>query len=291
MRINLIKFNPIDSLRPLRLICSFVLLITIYSLALPIFAAADTKVYDYANLLTLEQIDALEVSATEIAETYQVDIGIVTTSDAEGKSSEEYADDFYDYNGYGYTNEYDGLLFLIDMDNRNIYISTCGVAIKYFTDSRIENMLDVIINYMADGDYYSACTNFLDLTKSYLQKGIPSNQYSVDLDSKHEPFTTPTGQPLNSRSIALSSIVAALGAALIAFIVRALVKYSYTHPRYTMPETRPDDLSIHYTERTDHFVTSHTSRVKIQTDTNSGGSSSTHHSSSGRSHGGGGRGF
>ncbi len=291
MRINLIKFNPIDSLRPLRLICSFVLLITIYSLALPIFAAADTKVYDYANLLTLEQIDALEVSATEIAETYQVDIGIVTTSDAEGKSSEEYADDFYDYNGYGYTNEYDGLLFLIDMDNRNIYISTCGVAIKYFTDSRIDNMLDVIIKYMADGDYYNACTDFLKLTTSYLQKGIPSNQYSVDLDSKHEPFTTPTGQPLNSRSIALSSIVAALGAALIAFIVRALVKYSYTHPRYTMPETRPDDLSIHYTERTDHFVTSHTSRVKIQTDTNSGGRSSTHHSSSGRSHGGGGRGF
>ena len=52
-------------------------------------------------------------------------------------------------------------------------------------------------------------------------------------------------------------------------------------------------MSIHYTQREDRFVTSHTSRVKIQTNNNphgsggSSGASSVHHSSSGRSHGGG----
>lgn len=302
MRINPFRFTHANTLNLLRQSICFLLLTFIGFIGMPIFATAETKIYDYANLLTLEQIETLEASATKIAETYQMDIGIVTTNDAESKSTQDYADDFYDYNGYGYGNGYDGLLFLIDMDHREIYISTCGSGIKYFTNLRISEMLDSLYNHVSQGDYYGTCTNFLKLTESYIQKGIPSNQHSVEGQFsdprseysptyKRQPFTTATGEPLNFRSTALSLIVALLGSGLIAFIVRALVKRSYTHPRYTTPQTRPDDLSVHYTQREDHFVTSHTSRIKIETNNGSSGRSSTHHSSSGRSHGGGGRGF
>ncbi len=303
----------ISQIRTLKVIAFTLLLICFTSL--PLFAAADTKVYDYANLFTLEEVENLEASATEIAEKYQMDIGIVTTDDAEGKTAKLYAHDFYDHNGYGYGNNFNGVLFLIDMDNREIFISTCGSGIEYFTDLRISKMLDSAYSYVSNQNYYGAATDFIANVESNINKGIPSDQHPVekefsdprvdynnpnmtDAPSKHVPFTSSSGVPLNSSSITLSVVVALLGAALIALIVRSIVAYTYKHPRYTTPQTKPDDLSVNYTEREDRFVTSHTSKVKIErnNNNNSGGSggsgvSSISHSSSGRSHGGGGRSF
>lgn len=291
----------------IRLILLCVLVFGICNVSL--LAAADTKVYDYANLFTLDEVETLEDSAKKLAEAYQMDIGIVTTNNAEGKSAMEYADDFYDNNDYGYGSNADGLLFLIDMDNREIYISTCGSGIQYFTDLRISEMLDSTYEYVSNANYYGAATQFLKDVQTNIYKGIPSNQNTVEKEysdprvdynapsNPHQPFTTPAGEPLTARSIGLSAIVAALVASLIAFITRSIVQYSYKHPRYTTPATNPDDLSVHYTEKEDRFVTTHTSRVKIQSNNNGGGGSggsghsSIHSSSGGHSHGGGGRGF
>ena len=273
--------------------------------------AAEVKVYDLANLFTLDEVEALEKDAESLAQTYQMDVGIVTTDDADGKSAMAYADDFYDENDFGYGSDKDGLILLIDMDNREIYISPSGLGIQYFTDLRISNMLDSAYNYISNGDYYSTATDFLRQVKTYLDKGITSNQYTTErpfsnpreddndpymqqVSPQHKPFTTSSGAPLNAQSIILSVVVSLLGAFVIAIVIRTAVNYSYKHPRSTTPQTRPDDLSVHYTEKEDRFVTSHTSRVKIQTDTNgshASGRSSTHRSSSGRSHGGGGRKF
>lgn len=290
-----------------------VFLLSFYMLCFVGFAA-EVKVYDLANLFTLDEVDKLQESATSLAETYQMDVGIVTTDDANGKSAQEYADDFYDENDFGYGHNKDGLLLLMDMDNREIYISTCGLGIQYFTDLRISNMLDSAYNYISNGDYYNAATDFLKQIETYLDKGIVSNQnttqrpfsdpredynhpYMQEVAPEHKPFTTSSGEPLNAQSIILSVVVSLLGAFIIAIVIRTAVHYSYKNPRVTTPQTRPDDLSVHYTQKEDRFVTSHTSRVKIQTNNHSGGShgasgrSSTHHSSSGRSHGGGGRKF
>lgn len=285
-------------------------LLCFYALCFTGFAA-EVKVYDLANLFTLDEVDTLEKDATSLAETYQMDVGIVTTDNANGKSAMAYADDFYDENDFGYGSNKDGLLLLMDMDNREIYISTCGSGIQYFTDLRISQMLDSAYNYISNEDYYGTATDFLAQVKNNLDKGIPSNQYATDrpfsdpredyndpymqeAKPAHKPFTTSSGAPLNTQSIMLSVIVSLLGALVIAIVIRTAVHYSYKNPRSTTPQTRPDDLSVHYTQKEDRFVTSHTSRVKIQTNTNSSGGSgrsSTHSSSSGRSHGGGGRKF
>ena len=291
--------------------CLIMFLLCFYTFCHTSFAA-EVKVYDLANLFTLDEVEALEKEANSLAQTYQIDVGIVTTDDANGKSAMEYADDFYDENDFGYGNAKDGLLLLIDMDNREVYISTSVLGEEYFTDLRISNMLDSTYNYVSNGDYYNAASDFLVQVKNYLDKGIISNQYSTErpfsdpredyndpymqeISPQRKPFTTSSGTPLTTQSILLSVAASLLGAFLIAIVIRTAVHYSYKNPRCTTPQTRPDDLSIRYTEKEDRFVTSHTTRVKIQTDTNGGhgssGRSSTHSSSSGRSHGGGGRKF
>ena len=81
----------------------YILFLFCFSLvSIPTFATADIKVYDYANLFATEELEQLEGAAKTLSETYQLDVGIVTTNDAEGKTAEAYADDFYDNNGYGY---------------------------------------------------------------------------------------------------------------------------------------------------------------------------------------------
>lgn len=79
-------------------------------------------VFDEAGLLTQDEIVSLETEANELSEKYNMDIVITTTDDTGGLSSREYADDYFDYNGFGVGSEYDGILFLIDMDNREAYI-------------------------------------------------------------------------------------------------------------------------------------------------------------------------
>ena len=43
---------------------------------------------------------------------------IVTVDDTRGKKARDFADDFFDYNGFGYGRDRDGILLLIDISDR-----------------------------------------------------------------------------------------------------------------------------------------------------------------------------
>ena len=65
---------------------------------------------DNAGLLTEEESNALLNKLEDISQKYENEVGIVTVNSLEGKTAEAYADDYYDYNGYGYGENDDGLL-------------------------------------------------------------------------------------------------------------------------------------------------------------------------------------
>ena len=115
-------------------------LLLIIFLVLPA-AAAEPRVIDEAGLLTNEEVDGLEEQIAALCETYpNMDFVFVTTDDAQGKDTQAYADDYYDFHGYGAGGNDSGVLFLIDMDNRNLGISTHADGVRYFTDERIESL-------------------------------------------------------------------------------------------------------------------------------------------------------
>ena len=98
--------------------------------------AAGNLVVDQAELFTDGEETELAASAATLGSQYQMDIVLVTTNDTGGLSAREYADDYFDYNGYGIGSERNGILFLMDFDNREIYISTSGSSIRYLTDRK-----------------------------------------------------------------------------------------------------------------------------------------------------------
>ena len=107
-------------------------------------------VFDYADLLTEEEEEDLRYLSEEF-EQYDMSVIFLTTSNAEGHTSRTYSDDFYDDNNF----KPDGVLFLIDMDNREIYVNTVGVGIDIIDDDEIEEILDAGYMYVGDGEYLS----------------------------------------------------------------------------------------------------------------------------------------
>ena len=175
--------------------------------------AESDYVYDYADLLTTEEEAELQNYAENFRGNWNMNFLVVTTNDAEGKSSMEYADDFYDAR-FPESSEEDGMIYLIDMDNREIYLSTCGEAIRYLTDSRIDHILDEAYNCVADGDYYGTFVTFFDETDYYLNQGIPSDQYNYDVETGEKDYYYDSYEA--PKRITLMEFVIALVAALAA---------------------------------------------------------------------------
>lgn len=250
-------------------------------------SGTESYVFDYAGLMSADEIADLEMQIADMKEKTGWDIFAVTTDYAEGKSTVAYADDFYDER----TNEdSDGILVLIDMDNREIYVSTCGNAIRYLTDARIERILDDGFYYVSNGEYASCLSAMLSTSEYYYDAGIQESQYNYDVE---------TGAVSEYRTLTWVEVVPVfiLAVAVGLIIYFAVVKsYSLKGGRYEYPYTKYGKLDL--TAHEDQFLRAHTTHHRIQTSSSSGGSSSsssgrssTHRSSSGRSHGGGGRKF
>jgi len=248
---------------------------------------AKSYVYDYAGLLSADEISELDSQIADMREKTDWDIFAVTTYDAEGKSSMAYADDFYDECT---VEDSDGILVLIDMDNREIYISTCGEAIRYLTDERFERVLDEGFYYVSDGDYASCLSAMLSTAEYFYDSGIQQDQHNYDVE---------TGAVSEYRTLTWMEVVPvlflAVGVGLAIYII-VVKSYSLKGGRYDYPYMKYGKIDI--IDHEDYFIRQHVTHQRIQTNSgghsgsgHSSGRSSTHRSSSGRSHGGGGRRF
>lgn len=252
-----------------------VLLLAVCTSVLSVRAAAPTEfLFDDAGLFTESEREALVKKLDALRKDKELDAVIVTTNSTEGKTARAYADDFLDDGGYGYGDENSAILFLIDMGGRELYISTQGAAIEYFTDARIELMLDHVYNRAAAGDYYKAANVFTDDARMYM-----------NLAPGRELLTV-------SRVLIMLFISCLVGgaAALIAGLVVSKGARVRVHGGDYLV-----DASVQLVGERDILVNSITTsrRIETHTDSSSGGDggSSTHVSSGGVTHGGGGRKF
>jgi uncharacterized protein len=262
---------------------AFLALLAILAILCSPVLAEKSYLADLAGTFSSQEAADLEQSARLLGEQYQMDIVIVTTNDAGGKTARQFADDYFDYQGYGVGADRDGILFLIDFDNREAYISTSGIAIRYITDVRLETILDAVFSGgMTDKDYYGAAKAFLSSTASFLAAGIPDDQYN-------EP----------EKPNSLTAVDGIAGAAVSG--LASLWFYAGTRSAY---KGRARGLVFNYRQNSllnlglvgddlvNTYVTSRALPRPTTTGTSfGGGRSSTHVSGSGRTHGGGGRGF
>ena len=209
-------------------------------------------------------------------------MAIVTISSLDDRSVEEYADDFYDYNGYGFGDDADGILLLVSMDTREWAINTTGLGETIFTDKGQEYITDQFISYLRSGDYYGGFALFAELCDQFIEEYTTTGKAYDYGNMPKEPFGW------------FGAICGSLVVGVIAGIIVALsLKSQLTSVKpQAMANAYIRQGSMQITERNDLFLYHNITRVARPKDNDSrsggggGGGSSTHHSSSGRSHGG-----
>lgn len=249
------------------------------------------KVVDNASLFTDEEEAELTREAYELIERYGMDVVILTVESLEGASAQDYADDYYDYNGY----REDGILFLLAMEEREWYFSTCGEAIYVFTDFGLESLGEDVLPYLSDGDYYEAFRYWQELLPHYFEAylaGDPIDVYvpnSPGYDGREDVVYYPEDRSPDYVSCFLISLVIGAVAALVTVLIMRSRMNTARAQNDAGSYMKPG--SYHLTVHRDMFLYSRVSKTPRPKDTGgSGGShrggSSTHRSSSGRSHGG-----
>ena len=146
------------SLKGYAVIVSLLLIVTA-SLGIPMSAYAGTYdvntetgyeviIDDEADLLTDEEEDNLGEKMMEVT---AYGSAAFVTVDSNYTSAGSYAEDYY-YDCFGYGS---GTLFLIDMDNREIYIYSDGDVYKTITKSYANTITDNIYTYASDAEYFT----------------------------------------------------------------------------------------------------------------------------------------
>ena len=281
-----------------RTISLIAVLVLLFCAAFSASAMNGNLVVDLADVLTDEQEAALLQKLQQVSADYNIDVVVVTTSDAEGKTPRDYADDFYDYNGYGRGSRDSGILLLADFDNRIYIYSTCGDCIDAFDDDELSSMEDAIFDDFVSGDYYSAFIKYAEEVEWYMY------DWTHTPDPGPDPGPEPEPTPMTWKEKILYALeqgaLGSVGAgAVSAFAATGVMKSKLrsVSSRYNARDYAREG-SFRLTESNDIYLYSHTvSHTIPRNDSHSSGGGhsgggSVHISSSGVSHGGsGGRSF
>lgn len=251
-------------------------------LATPVLAEESSKVskdyvVDNADLLTQTEENELSEKLQDISDKLQFDVVVVTTNSTGSKTATEYADDYFDYNGYGRGSNNDGALFLVDMGDRKWAISTSGYGIEAIVDSALDDMEEEIVPYLKSGDYDGAFNEFADLTYDIVNDAKNGKSYSNSTTS-----TTKNHKNIGTNLIVAFSIGAGISLIIILVYRSKLkpVKFQKEAKEYIVPGSfnlrRSDDVFLYF----------NITKVPIPKNNDSDDSGSFHSSSSGSSHGG-----
>ncbi|MBR4760548.1 MAG: TPM domain-containing protein [Lachnospiraceae bacterium] len=138
--------------------------------------AEAARVVDRADLFTDEQEKAMEEQIKELRKELSRDIVIYTDTTSYGFGREIVAADFYDFNGYGWGDEYEGICMFICMDpnNRGWFSSCFGPDTKAkYTEDAANEIDDALYEYMAAGNYYDGVSDWVYNIGNMYRLGYP----------------------------------------------------------------------------------------------------------------------
>ena len=240
------------------------------------------KVYDFADLFTEQEEKEIYEKIIDFINETNLDMVVVTISKNNKISTREYAADFYDYNFF----KLNGYLFIIDMDNREFFLLTTGIAENYIMYDRLDMILDYAVPNIKNEKYALATINIVKHLNQLFSLGI------ADVDENLTIFMGNVGKNYHILEITIFSLIATFVTMIVLISKNKMVKHATSSRNYL------DQKTVQIKNVSNLFLGKNvTKKVKIKSsDSGFGGSSSrggsrSFRSSSGRSHGGGGRKF
>jgi len=246
--------------------------LSVYGEAVTAYERQLPRLVDAAGLLTEEQAEMLTQKLDEVSERQNLDVIIITVDSLEGYTATQFADNTFDYNGFGMGDNLDGILLLISMEERDWAISTHGYGITVFTDAGQEYMVDNFMRHISNGDYYEGFDKFADLADQFITQAKTGAPY--DINNLPEKPMSPVW-----------ILISMLGGVLIALIVTGIMRSSLksVSKQRAAGNYIVSTVMSPFANQDLYLYSVVTKQAKPKEST---GGSSTHKSSSGRTHGG-----
>ncbi len=266
-----LKFNLIATL--------FAVILLFSTVFAPAAFAANGNLTDNAGILSEEDFEYVKSYIESISEERSFDIVIVTTNGYEQENITAFADDFFDYNGYGYGDGRDGIIFAIDMLGREFVLTTSGSGIDAVTDYGEEYIYDNMQEDIKAGEFRRAFTaGFADSVVYLLEAYNSGNVYDVERGAD--------ASKANYATMAATSLLIGLMFGLISSMKHKNALKTVRRQFMADSYERKDSMTL-TAEKDIYLYTNVVVRPKPEKKKDSGGGTSVHTSSSGRSHGGG----
>ncbi len=280
-----------------------------FALSVTAFAATDSRLCDEADLLTDSEEALILEKLDGVYDAYEFDVVIVTVDSTGYKTPAEYADDYYDYHSFNDDGMKDGILLLLNMGERDWYISTSGEGIYIFDTGTWKYIADQILPYLSSGNYYQAFDDFASQCEGILVNyfenpdgdisDIPEDYYTDEYynngnydDEYYGGASSGYGDDnrLDPMWIPGSIVIGMVISFLIMLGFRSQLK---SVRRKSVADDYKVPGSMVITAQSDMFLYHHVTRTPRQTQNNSRpgggvGGGGVRVGSSGRSHGGGG---
>lgn len=285
---------------------SVVFLFILLTFAPSVFAYEETLIDDAADLFDEMQEEGIDASLLSFTLETSYSTAIVTTDNAEGKTSQAYADDYYDNLVVSQGWSQNGILFLIDMDNREVCISTMGDCIPLYSDS-IDYIIDNGYDELVSGDYYECIVLMIDAAYEQYQNGSQSgddyyddgynNDYPLYDNDFYDEEIIYSDSATHSSGIDFGNVLTCVVIALVIAAISVFAVKSQYKNTGKGDEFDSDDVILKLTGSNDTVISRNVITTKIPKNNNnhhhhsSGGGGVSHRSSGGFSHGGGSRKF
>ncbi len=236
------------------------------------------RLLDNADLLTNEEEQLLLKRLDSVSNNWECNVAILTVDDYSG-TIQDFADDYFDYNGFGADFNGSGILFVIAMSDRSWAISTSGSAIYAFTDYGQEYMINQMGSFLSNNDFYGAFDCYIDLCDELLYKYSQGTPLDVNSDSQYSS--------MGILSMIFISLAAGCGLATLPILfMKSQLK---TVRMATTASGYQSSKGLDIRRKSDRFIRRTITKTPIPRDSGSrggSGGSSMHTSSSGSSHGG-----
>lgn len=155
---------------------SVILITMIFFSGIDLFASP-RNVYDNAALFTESELEVLDKKAANSSEKLMIDFIIITTSDNQDKTVEDYTQDFYNQNGLGYGANKNAVIMLFDMDSEQLYVSpfsndgSDSNDVADYSNQEFKLTYDEIrAKFGSDNFYYAAATTYMDTIESFINE-------------------------------------------------------------------------------------------------------------------------
>lgn len=234
------------------------------ALAAGMNSISTTYVRDHYQLLSESKVQELESTAAQLANTYQCAPYITIVDNIGQKTVRDYAESYWLENNLGLSSDKDGIMFLFAVDSRDYVTITHGQGetggITMFTDYRISQIEEAVVDELKDNNWDDACETFLDEVNQTCEYYTTNNNTAWDVSN----------DPVKARKdiigkIAIAILISAGVAGVLCWHWASQMK---TARAQTQANAYLEQGSLVLTQKTDRFVTTKRTVVKIEHDHN-----------------------